>query len=70
MADLGTKGTLVLSGELGSPGWPDDRLDPSLSPGEIGLLVLSGELGFRVPPYNTTGAASGQPVIGASIQIA
>lgn len=72
MANLGTIGVHALVAELANTEWDDDRLDPALD-GDIpavGIFDYVAAAGYRAGPWNQTGAGSGQPVIGASIQIA
>lgn len=68
MADLGAIGTRGDVNEDAYDQWPTDRLDPAFT-STFGVRADLAENSFTAQPWNQTGAASGQPVVGASIQI-
>lgn len=71
MADLGAIGVGDPLARNGGLEWPDDRLDPALlgDVPAVGVFSYLAAAGYRAPPWNQTGAGSGQPIVGASIQI-
>ncbi len=68
MADLGTVGTSDTQELRSNEQYPGARLDPAIDL-LVGVQDLLAVAAGIAQPWNQTGAGSGQPVVGASIQI-